>query len=586
MLTFSQFLKEAGDTTLPFKYDGSFDAGDDEVYHRYSFNHEGNKYNTFLTHKNRPKPHVSVSFSQHMPSGRWTYWMTNKSGPSAIKVMSTVHNIVKHHLAKHPEIKEVRFTSDGDEPSRAKLYTRYAEKHGGHTKTSDEDEHIHIIPAQSYRMSESFLNEAGDSTLPFKYDGQPFKQEHRYSFKYDDHPYKVIIDHDDHPNKAAVVQFVRLLPHNHGTAKLTSDARHAAIKILSTMHNIVKHHVSQHPEIKEVHFSSDSSEPSRVKLYTRYTEKHNGYTEPDKYDTHHVIPARSYKMTEGFIIEAGDTALPFHYDGEDRSVGEEHAYSFKHNGAHYTVMMDHGDYPIPYAIVQFGQSPTQSRDIGITKLTSDSGPGVHKIMSTIHNIVKHHVKEHPHLKKVTFTSSSDEPSRVKLYKKYTDKLGGTTTHANSSDQYNHEIPADSYRRINESEDQPVRIQLGKPKGEQAHKFIVDFVNDSDEHPFNPAARILHGAVVHASRDGNQVHLHDIQTLAPKSGAGTKALKHLTSLADKHGVKLNLFAKAYSNRPEHIRSTPKLIKWYERHGFKHDEPDYDPHYGSEMTYYPK
>ena len=46
MLTFSQFLKEAGDTTLPFKYDGSFDAGDDEVYHRYSFNHEGNKYNT------------------------------------------------------------------------------------------------------------------------------------------------------------------------------------------------------------------------------------------------------------------------------------------------------------------------------------------------------------------------------------------------------------------------------------------------------------------------------------------------------------------------------------------------------------
>lgn len=292
MLTFSQFLKEAGDTAHPFKYDGVFDAGDDEVYHRYTFNHEGDKYRTFITHKNKPSSHVSVSFSQHTPSGRGTYWMTNKLGPSAIKVMSTVHNIVKYHLAKHPEIQEVRFTSDDDEPSRVKLYTRYTKKHGGLTKPSDEDEHIHIIPA------------------------------------------------------------------------------------------------------------------------------------------------------------------------------------------------------------------------------------------------------------------------------------------------------DSYRRMNESEEQPVRLKLGKPKGESAQKFMVDFVDDSDEHPFNPAARILHGSVVHVSRDGNQVHIHDIQTLAPKSGAGTKALKHLTSLADKHGVKLNLFAKAYSNRPEHIRSTPKLIKWYEKHGFKHDEPDYDPDYGSEMTYYPK
>lgn len=136
-------------------------------------------------------------------------------------------------------------------------------------------------------------------------------------------------------------------------------------------------------------------------------------------------------------------------------------------------------------------------------------------------------------------------------------------------------------------EETTRIKLGqKPNGERAEAFLKDFHADSSEHPFHHSARILHRAVVHLSKDGNEVHMHDIFSTAPKSGAGTKALKHLTGLADKHGVKINIHAKVYSDRPEHIRSTGKLMKWYNKHGFQHEEDEPDESHGSEMKYYPK
>lgn len=284
-----------------------------------------------------------------------------------------------------------------------------------------------------------------------------------------------------------------------------------------------------------------------------------------------------------YLKEAGDAALPYKYEGEHDDYGMVyHRYAFTNGDRKFRVNIAHHDIPHNIAVVNFADYT--DRDFGTQMITGHAKHSAVKVMSTVHNIVKDHLSKHPEIHEVHFTSSPDEPSRQKLYAKYTEKHGGITDP--TAYDTDHVIPAHAYRSVNESEEQPVRIRIGKPKGERAQKFMVDFVDQSDEHPFNPAARILHGAVVHASRDGHQVHIHDIQTLDPKSGAGTKALKHLTSLADKHSIKLNLFAKAYSNRPEHIRSTPKLIKWYEKHGFKHDEPDYDPDYGSEMTYYPK
>lgn len=121
---------------------------------------------------------------------------------------------------------------------------------------------------------------------------------------------------------------------------------------------------------------------------------------------------------------------------------------------------------------------------------------------------------------------------------------------------------------------------------RSDSFIKDLHNTSSDHPFDNKKRILHGVAVHLSREGNTVHIHDLQSASPDSGHGTKALKHLTNLADKHNVKLTLHAKAYSKRPEHIQSTITLQKWYKKHGFHHDDHDEDHSQGSDMTYYPK
>lgn len=141
------------------------------------------------------------------------------------------------------------------------------------------------------------------------------------------------------------------------------------------------------------------------------------------------------------------------------------------------------------------------------------------------------------------------------------------------------------------EEKVLRIRLhgfgNKTNSERSEKFMKDFHDTSSEHPIDHKKRLIHNVGVHVSTQGNAIHIHDLQSALPDSGNGTKALKHLTGLADKHGVKLELHAKAYSNHPEHIRNSHTLQKWYKKHGFEHDEEDDgDRHHGSDMTYYPK
>lgn len=50
------------------------------------------------------------------------------------------------------------------------------------------------------------------------------------------------------------------------------------------------------------------------------------------------------------------------------------------------------------------------------------------------------------------------------------------------------------------------------------------------------------------------------------GGGSKALNYVKSLANKHNVAITGTAKAYSDRPNHIRTTAGLKKWYQGHGF--------------------
>lgn len=128
------------------------------------------------------------------------------------------------------------------------------------------------------------------------------------------------------------------------------------------------------------------------------------------------------------------------------------------------------------------------------------------------------------------------------------------------------------------------IRLGQTNSGPADQFVQDFIDMSDEHPFNPRARIVGGAALELSRFGNRIHLSDITSLEPGKGHAGRAMSLIKKLADKHNVQVELIAKAY--RDDRM-DTEQLIQWYQRLGFQlMDNPDeigLDD--GIEMRYYP-
>lgn len=119
--------------------------------------------------------------------------------------------------------------------------------------------------------------------------------------------------------------------------------------------------------------------------------------------------------------------------------------------------------------------------------------------------------------------------------------------------------------------------------DKQHRFFDDLEMISQKHPMNNTHRLIGNAAVHLSSSSDGVHLHDIYTLKPKSGAGTEALTHLKTIADKHGVKISGHAQAYETRnKEKITSTARLKKWYGKNGFKATSGDNKSGYHVEYT----
>jgi hypothetical protein len=64
------------------------------------------------------------------------------------------------------------------------------------------------------------------------------------------------------------------------------------------------------------------------------------------------------------------------------------------------------------------------------------------------------------------------------------------------------------------------------------------------------------------------------------------------LADKHRVKLDALAKAYSRDRRYITDTEQLVKWYIKHGFVvedelvDDPSDLEGYEEIQITYYPR
>jgi hypothetical protein len=97
-------------------------------------------------------------------------------------------------------------------------------------------------------------------------------------------------------------------------------------------------------------------------------------------------------------------------------------------------------------------------------------------------------------------------------------------------------------------------------------FMDDYYAQTQNHPFSNNTQIIHNVMLQVSPFDKEIHISDIQTMAPGTGAGSKALQFLKGLADKHHVTLSGFAKAYANDPKYITKNADLFKFYKSNGF--------------------
>jgi len=106
----------------------------------------------------------------------------------------------------------------------------------------------------------------------------------------------------------------------------------------------------------------------------------------------------------------------------------------------------------------------------------------------------------------------------------------------------------------------------------AKSSVDDFLDEawklSKPHPFDRRIRLFGMIGVEMSKFDGMVHLSDIRNFGkPRQGGATSVLKKLTTLADKHKVKIDGVAKVYDQRDGHMSTTKELVKWYRKSGFK-------------------
>lgn len=132
------------------------------------------------------------------------------------------------------------------------------------------------------------LCEDAESPQPFHHI-QTSSNSHVYRFHLGDDTegFKVKMLHND--SGTAHVNF----EDPHGGYRRTGEYGTRSAKVLSTVHRIMKHHAAAYPNVKEFIFSSDNDEPSRVKLYSRYTLKHGGKNVHTGFDTYHTVPTKN-----------------------------------------------------------------------------------------------------------------------------------------------------------------------------------------------------------------------------------------------------------------------------------------------------
>ncbi len=103
----------------------------------------------------------------------------------------------------------------------------------------------------------------------------------------------------------------------------------------------------------------------------------------------------------------------------------------------------------------------------------------------------------------------------------------------------------------------------KAAGSPLDAFMKDFFAGTYSNPFNPRERVLgEDAIIELRPFDDKIHLSFIRSVERGAGGGSKALDWLCSLADKHGVAMDLDAKPVGKG----LNKSQLIKWYVSRGF--------------------
>jgi hypothetical protein len=121
-------------------------------------------------------------------------------------------------------------------------------------------------------------------------------------------------------------------------------------------------------------------------------------------------------------------------------------------------------------------------------------------------------------------------------------------------------------------------------------FMSDFIDNTEIHPLNNKSRIYDGVELQVAPRGGRIRLSGIGVIDTGAltrdkgefgkGKGTKALKMILSLADKHGVEIELSAMTYKDKG---MDENQLMRWYAKHGF--EKYEYNA-YSNNMKYKPR
>jgi hypothetical protein len=429
--------------SLPFKYSKGSKSS-----HSYKFESPShNSYSVYIRRSSKTPNHSNVSFrrSSALPEDKFAEQILNDE-PHQHRIFSTVLSAIHHHLKNNPHVTHVEFSAV--EPSRVKLYHHMAKR------LSSTGEYHHSLERDMYdNPTTHFLVPVRTSVeasfdKPFSFEHQPRAHGNsRYTFDSPSHAYEMHIRNNVDNISHVVFNRNDEVPEDKSENDILNDEPHSH-KVFSTIIGAIRHHLKNNPHITHVSFSS--LEPSRTKLYhhlaKRLSPTGNYESRPNSRDgdVNFFVPVRA-------SIEASFNApLPFDKTTIDGNVHQQ--YRFKSpSDKHYSV-----DIETPknspkelHSNVDFsrvGKLPSDKSEVDVL----NDEPHSHRVFSTVHGIIKHHLMRNPLVTHITF--SSHQPSRTKLYHHLSKRLSPTGEYSHD-DQTDYDNRHTTYFKV------PVR----KPK---------------------------------------------------------------------------------------------------------------------------